>query len=78
MGLFVNQQDKRSQLQERITAELREKMKTTELRTDASLDGVEDVEYLQHTKPTTSLAGVWLLVAIMAAGVVAFILLQGR
>lgn len=53
-------------------------MKTTELRTDASPDGVEDVEYLQHTKPTTSLAGVWLLVAIMAAGVVAFILLQGR
>ena len=38
MGLFVNQQDRRSELQERIAAELREKAKASGLQEKASLD----------------------------------------
>ena len=58
MGLFVNQQDRRSELQERIAAELREKAKASGLQEKASLDGVEDVKYLEDTKQTTTLAPV--------------------
>ena len=76
MGLFVNQNDQRSKLQERIAAELREKAKASSLQEKASLDGVEDVKYLEGTKQTTTLA--WALIVIMAAGVVGMFLMQGR
>lgn len=78
MGLFVNQQDRRSELQERIAAELREKAKASGLQEKASLDGVEDVKYLEDTKQTTTLAPVWILIVIMAAVVVGMFLMQGR
>ncbi len=78
MGLFVNQQDRRSELQERIVAELREKAKSSSLRDDAALDGVEDIKYLEGTKQTTTLAWAWILIIFMAAGVVALFLMQGR
>ena len=78
MGLFVNQNDQRSKLQERIAAELREKAKASSLQEKASLDGVEDVKYLEGTKQTTTLAWAWVLIAIMAAGVLGMFLMQGR
>ena len=78
MGLFVNQNDQRSELQERIAAELREKAKASGLQEKASLDGVEDVRYLQNTKQTTTLAPAWIVIAIMAAVVVGMFLMQGR
>ena len=78
MGLFVSQNDQRSKLQERIAAELREKAKTSSLQEKASLDGVEDVKYLEDTKQTTTLAPAWILIIIMAAVVVGMFLMQGR
>lgn len=78
MGLFVNQNDQRSELQERIAAELREKAKASSLQEKASLDGVEDVKYLEGTKQTTTLVWAWILIVIMAAGVVGMFLMQGR
>lgn len=78
MGLFVNQNDQRSELQERIAAELREKAKASSLQEKASLDGVEDVRYLENTKQTTTLAPAWIIIAIMAAVVVGMFLMQGR
>ena len=78
MGLFVNQNDQRSELQERIAAELREKAKASGLQEKASLDGVEDVRYLENTKQTTTLAPAWIVIVIMAAVVVGMFLIQGR
>lgn len=78
MGLFVNQNDQRSELQERIAAELREKAKASGLQEKASLDGVEDVKYLEGTKQTTTLAWAWILIVIMAGVVVALFLMQGQ
>lgn len=78
MGLFVNQQNRRSELQERIEAELREKAKQAKLREDAALDGVDDMGYLEGTKKTTTLAWAWILIVFMAIGVVALFLMQGR
>ena len=74
----MNQNDQRSELQERIAAELREKAKASSLQEKASLDGVEDVRYLENTKQTTTLAPAWIVIAIMAAVVVGMFLMQGR
>ena len=78
MGLFVNQQDQRSELQERIAAELREKAKASSLQEKATMDGVDDIRYLEDTKQTTTLAGAWILIAIMAGAVIVMFLMQGR
>ena len=78
MGLFVNQQDQRSELQERIAAELREKAKTSSLQEKATMDGVDDIRYLDGTKQTTTLAWAWILIAIMAGVVIVLVLMQGR
>ena len=78
MGLFVSQNDQRSELQERIAAELREKAKASSLQEKASLDGVEDVRYLENTKQTTTLAPAWIVIVIMAAVAVGMFLMQGR
>ena len=78
MGLFVNQQDQRSELQERIAAELREKAKASSLQEKATIDGVDDIRYLEGTKQTTTLAWAWILIAIMAAVVVGMFLMQGQ
>lgn len=72
----MNKQEQRSELQERIAAELREKAKRTALQDDALVDGVEDAQYLDGTKQTTSLAWVWLLILCMAVAVVAMLLMM--
>ncbi len=78
MGLFVNQQDQRSELQERIAAELREKAKASSLQEKATMDGVDDIRYLEGTKQTTTLAWAWILIAIMVGAVIVMFLMQGR
>ena len=78
MGLFVNQQDQCSELQERIAAELREKAKASSLQEKATMDGVDDIRYLEGTKQTTTLAWAWILIAIMAGVVIVMFLMQGR
>lgn len=78
MGLFVNQQDQRSELQERIAAELREKARASSLQEKATMDGVDDIRYLEGTKQTTTLAWAWILIAIMAGVVIVMFLMQGR
>lgn len=77
MGLLVNRQNQRSDLQERIAADLQEKAKQAKMREDAALDGVEDIRYLEGTKQTTSLAWVWVLILLLAAGVIAMLMMQG-
>lgn len=66
----MNQQNDRTELQKRIAAELAEKAKKKSLESDKERpDGVTDSAYLQNTKSTTSLAWVWVLIAIAFVGV---------
>jgi hypothetical protein len=66
MALFIQQNDNRSKLQEKLAAELRAKAKIrAELDTKLP-DGVEDTNYLKDTKPTTSLAWVWIVIIVFA------------
>jgi hypothetical protein len=70
MALFINNQnDQRSQLQERIAAELQEKARIkAEL---ANLpDGVDDSAYIKDTKQTTTLAWVWILIVFVVIGLI--------
>lgn len=73
----MNQTDRRSKLQERVAAELREKTKNSQLRDEAASDGVEDAAYLEGTKQTTTLAWAWIVIAILAAVVIMLFFLQG-
>ena len=73
----MNQTDRRSKLQERVAAELREKTKNSQLRDEAASDSVEDTAYLEGTKQTTTLAWAWIVIAILAAVVIMLFFLQG-
>lgn len=67
MALFVRQNEERSELQQRLAAELQEKARVR-AEQDATLsDGVEDSKYIEGTKKTTSLAWVWIVIILVAA-----------
>ena len=73
MALYVKQSDTRSQLQEKLAAELQAKARAKAKEAELP-DGVEDSAYIEGTKKTTTLALAWLLIAIVAAGVVIWLL----
>lgn len=69
MGLFLQQNSNRTKLQERLAAELSEKAKKKAETNSSDLpDGVDDSRYMEGTKTTTSLAWVWVLIALAAIG----------
>jgi len=67
MGIIVNQEDNRTELQKRIATELADKDKKRKAREDELPDGVDDSAYIQGTKQTTSLAWVWVVIVLVAA-----------
>ena len=69
MALFIRQNDNRSQLQERLVAELQERAKKNAEKNDLP-DGVADSQFMKDTKKTTSLAWVWTLLVIVVIGIV--------
>ena len=72
----MNKQEQRSELQERIAAELREKAVRTNLREDAELD-VNDLKFMEGTKQTTTLSWAWIAIIIAAAGIFIGFIIQG-
>lgn len=75
MALFIRQSEDRSKLQERLAAELQERAKARALENERP-DGVEDSRYLEGTKRTTSLAGVWIAIIILAAAALIFFMVK--
>ncbi len=69
MGQYLNQRDNRSELQQRLDAELRAKAAAKSKVEADRPDGVEDSAYIEGTKQTTTLDWVWVLVGFMALGV---------
>lgn len=63
MALHIRQDDKQSELQRRIAAELQDKARKKELETELP-DGVDDSRYIEGMKRTTSLAWAWVLIGI--------------
>ena len=73
MALFIRQDEQRSELQQRLATELREKAKKRSDDAADLPDGVEDSNYLKDTKPTTKLAWVWIIIVLVAIFAALFI-----
>lgn len=69
MALYMKQENDRSELQERVAAEMREKAIRNSLaeaeKPQNELD-FSNSKYLENTKETTGLAFVWLLLLVAA------------
>ncbi len=76
MGLFIRQEDSRSELQQRIAAELQEKAKKR-LDLAEAPDLVEDSQYIKGFKRTTSLAWVWALIVIAFVVIAIWLMITG-
>lgn len=75
MGLYVKQEQKRTQFQEELDERLRKRQEESKKLMDDP-DGVEDSAYIRGTKVTTSLDWAWLLIVIFAIGVFVFFVYQ--
>lgn len=71
MGMYLKQSESRSELQQRIAAELKAKAEAKSKIEEKPHDAIEDSRYIEGTKRTTTLAPVWLL--IFFAAIVVFI-----
>lgn len=69
MAIFVRQDEDRSELQQRIATELRERTKQNASSGDLP-DGVDDSEYMKGTRQTSSLGWLWIIVGLAAVGVI--------
>ena len=70
MALFIRQNENRSQLQEKIAAELQQKSLNKAAEDAERPDGVKDSQYLKNTKNTSSLAWVWVLIFVAVVALV--------
>ncbi len=82
MGRYIEQTEARSELQQRIAADLRAKAHAKAKQeaegngAGSTVDGIEDSAYLQGTKSTTALAPVWVLIAIVSVIVFVYFVYQ--
>jgi hypothetical protein len=74
MALYVKQSDTRSQLQEKLAAELQEKARKKAKEAELP-DGVDDSAYIEGTKKTTTLAWAWGVIVLLAIGVIVWLLI---
>lgn len=83
MGRYIQQNESRSELQQRIAADLRAKAAAKAKQEGGDVngdynapDGVDDAAYLKGTKTTTTLAPAWFIIFLMAVGIFAFFVYQ--
>lgn len=70
MGLFIRQDESRTELQKRLAAELQSRANKNSKQIADRPDGVDDSEYIKGTKATTSLAWAWVLILVAVAGII--------
>ncbi len=75
MGLYLKQQETRTPLQEKLAKELQEKAKQRAVDEERP-DGVDDSRYIEGTKTTTSLAWVWVLIALATIALVVWLVVS--
>ena len=76
MGLYMKQNENRTELQRRLDAELRAKAAARHKQESDMPDGVDDSAYIEGTKQTTSLTWAWILIVLLAIGVFIFFFYQ--
>lgn len=75
MGLYLKQNDNRSELQEKLAMELQDKARK-KAKEEELPDGVTDSAYLRDTKQTTSLAWAWVFIVIAAVVIALWIIVS--
>ena len=66
MGIMVEGNEEQSKLQERITADLRERSRRNS-KNEGEVDLVEDSEYLKNTQKTSRFSWFWFVLVALAA-----------
>lgn len=75
MALFIRQNENRTELQNKLAAELQEKAREKAKQAEMP-DGVDDSQYIKGTKKTTSLAWAWLLLFIASVIIIIWLMLN--
>lgn len=70
MGLYINQQNSRTKLQEKVAAELRAKAAQVQSVEGEMPDGIEDSAYLRGTRQSGSFSRKWFLFILLAVALV--------
>jgi len=74
MGILLKQEDNRSQYQERIAAELRERAKQQAAGSEP-LDQTKQSNYIKDTSGTSDRIWIWLVgVGVVVAGLIVYII----
>ena len=69
MGLFIRQDDTRSELQRRLAAELTEKARKRAEIENTPPDGVKDSAYIKDTQGTSKYVWIWILLVVVGVAV---------
>lgn len=72
----MNQKDNRSELQQRLDAELRAKAAARNKSESEHPDGVDDSAYIENTRQSSPLAMAWVAIIFFAIGLVALFIYQ--
>ncbi len=67
MGIMVSGSEEQSKLQERISADLRERSRSNSKVEGEDVDLVEDSEYLKNTTKTGRFSWFWFVLIVLAA-----------
>lgn len=70
MGLYINQQNSRTKLQEKVAAELRAKAAQVQSVEGEMPDGIEDSAYLRGTRQSGSFSRKWFLFILLVVALV--------
>ena len=73
MSLHMKRTETRSELQNKLAEELQDRLKNKPQPFDQP-DGVDDSRYIEHTKQTTSLAWVWVLIFLSIVGLIVWLI----
>lgn len=76
MGLFINQDNKRTDLQNKLAAELQDKARQRTKLADLP-DGVESSQYIKGTKQTTKFVWLWILIIVLFLFIIVGIIANG-
>ena len=74
----MNRQNERSELQERLAAELNEKAKKKSQQENVDRpDGVDDSNFIVNTSQSSKLLGLWLAVFVAVVAVIIALVIYG-
>lgn len=75
MGQYVRQDQRKSDYQERLDKELKDRLRNKAAEADRP-DGVDDSAYVRDLKPTTTLAWVWAVIALVFIGILVWLIVS--